>query len=107
MYNDRGIIKWAPFDALVNFSEVLDDLRFNRGKVEKPQLCDDAFEMMNQNIKDAILSNSSVMLTYFDVGYIKYISGRIKKIDLLDHSVILDYDLSINISNILNIEKDD
>lgn len=50
MYKDRGIIKWAPFDALVGFNDLIKEMLNNKNKIEKPILNEDRLEKMDRII---------------------------------------------------------
>ena len=38
MNKDRGIIKWLPFDSLVNSKSVVESILYEKRKVKKPIL---------------------------------------------------------------------
>ena len=39
--NDRGMVKWAPFNSVINGSEILKEIKFekNKGKQGKITYC--------------------------------------------------------------------
>lgn len=102
-YKDRGIIKWAPFDALVGFNQMINDLKYKMGKIEKPTLDEDQLMEMDYVIKEAIKFNKELQIEYYNDGYIKSIYGYIKKVNLYDQNLILGYDITIDLSSIVNI----
>lgn len=88
-YIDRGIIKWAAFDALNGYHSMLQEMQYRLGKKEKPILSDDDYETLNRNILSAIKNDSEVELKYYADGYIKTTYGKIKKLDYPNRLVIL------------------
>lgn len=98
-YHDRGIIKWAPFDALVGYHSIIKELKYRLGKRNKPVLSDDQFEELNRNLMIAFTQNLEIEIEFFNQGYTKYTYGKIKKIDWISKVVIL--------SNYERIQADD
>lgn len=104
MYKDRGIIKWAPFDALAGFDAVISKMIYDKNKIDKPELTEDRLYQMDIVIKDAIRKNMELEISYFTDGYIKTIYNKILKIDIYSKTIILDSNIKLNISDIMNLE---
>lgn len=104
VYQDRGIIKWAAFDALEGFNPMLKDMRHRLGKTEKPILSDDDFETMNRALQEAILTQAEVEITYFEAGYSKTTFGHIKKLDFNNRLIVLTTFERISAFDILRID---
>lgn len=103
MYKDRGIIKWAPFDALVGFNDLIKEMLNNKNKIEKPILNEDRLEKMDRIIKYAINKNLELEITYYETGFIKIIYDYIKKIDIYNRNVLLQSNFLIKIDDIINL----
>ena len=88
-YVDRGIIKWAPFDALVGFHGILQDLRHRMGRKDKPVLSDDQYDELNQTLNLAFHLNLEVEICYYNDGYTQHTLGKIKKIDWVKRMILL------------------
>ena len=88
-YVDRGILKWAPFDALTGYHPMLQEMRHRLGKQEKPVLSDDEYEILNRHIQEAMMYDEEVEIQFFERGYIKYSYGKIKKLDFVFKQVVL------------------
>ncbi len=88
-YSDRGIIKWAPFDALVGYHSILNQMRYRKGKNSQPILSDDQYQELNQKLHFAFQFNLEIDITYFHDGYTKTTFGKIKKLDFIHHQIIL------------------
>lgn len=104
MYKDRGIIKWAPFDALNGFSEAIALYKYNKGKREKPVLEYDQLEILDRTLKEAISDNKEIQVFYYQDGYIKSLFGYVKKVDEIFRLIILDNGFKLEISDVVNIE---
>lgn len=102
-YHDRGIIKWAAFDALSGFNPMLKEMKHRLNKSYKPILSEDDFENMNLLLQEAILDNLEVAITYFENGYSKITFGKVKKLDYVSKNITLTTQETINAIDILNI----
>lgn len=106
-YVDRGIIKWAPFDALVGFGGILSEMRYNMFKREKPILSDDQFDDLNRKINLAFHMQIEIQITYFSDGYTKTTCGYIKKIDSISRLILLAHYERIQADDIMDINLQD
>lgn len=107
MYKDRGIIKWAPFDALVGFHGKLADMLYNKYKKQKPEIQEDKLEEMDRTLKHAIELNHEIEVSYFVDGYTKITYGKVKKIDQINRILILDSYVKLNLDDILDLRDVD
>lgn len=88
-YVDRGIIKWAPFDALVGYGAMIRELKLRLGKRDKPILSDDQYDELNQKLQLAFHQNLDLSIAYYEDGYIRTTFGKVKKIDRISQMIIL------------------
>jgi len=88
-YVDRGIIKWAPFDALVGYHSMLNELKHRLGKKERPILSDDQLTTLDQTLLLAYHHQLEIEVSYYQAGYIKQTFGYIKKIDHITKIIVL------------------
>jgi hypothetical protein len=102
-YVDRGIIKWAPFDALVGYSQMIKELKFRLGKKDIPILSEDQLEELNGNLGVAYMSQSEITIHFYENGYIKETFGKIKKIDYINHLIVLTTLEKIKASSVVEI----
>jgi hypothetical protein len=78
---DRGMMKWAPYQSLVEQATSLAKMRRNKAKIAKPQMSNEAAAEINEILVD--YSEEPVEVKYWDDGYIYAESGTISKIDAL------------------------
>ncbi|MDY0276769.1 MAG: YolD-like family protein [Acholeplasma sp.] len=102
-YQDRGLMKWAPFDALVGHSELIAKRRYELNKKDKPELLEDALEEMNRNLFEAFNLNKAISISYFKDGYFYETYGNIKKIDHLKKTILLTTYETFNVSDIISL----
>lgn len=103
MYKDRGIIKWAPFDALVGFHDKIAVMLYNNNKIEKPVLTEDKLYELDLTIKEAIQFEKELQIDYFEDGYIKTFVCNILKVDTHENIVITKDNIYIKIEDILDL----
>jgi hypothetical protein len=100
---DRGIIKWAAFDALSGYHSMLKEMQHRLGKKAKPILSDDEYELLNRNLQVAMNNHKEVELQYYSDGYIKTTYGQIKKLDFINKTVILTTYEKISADDVVNL----
>jgi hypothetical protein len=103
VYIDRGIIKWAPFDALVGYHSILGQMRYRMGKSDQPILSDDQYQELNEKLQFAFQFNLEIDVTYFHDGYARTTFGKIKKLDFVHQQIILTSFERIHSNQILEI----
>lgn len=104
-YRDRGIMKWAPFDALISYQAVLKSMQYERGKQKKPELTDDHYEILNRHVQQAIMMKTPISITYFEDGYFKTIYGTIKRYDDIKKTLIFMEGYHIKINQIMDVNE--
>ncbi len=102
-YKDRGIIKWAPFDALISYQDVLKTMRYERDKQDKPMLSDDQYEMLNRMVTEAMLTHKEISVTYYEDGYFKTVYGTIKTYAQLNKTLLFHEGFCIEIDRITDV----
>ena len=103
-YHDRGILKWAPFDALTGQHTVIEEMIYNINKKEKAVLSDDEYEETDATLKEAFEKNKNVSIDYFKDGYTFTTFGFIKKIDSVKKAIKLDTEETILLEDIIQIK---
>ena len=85
--SDRGMMKWAPYKSLVEQSEFLEQMRYEKNKKGRPTISEDRAEEINR-----VLSNYKgeiVSITYYSDGYTYLLKTKIKRIDIENQQLIL------------------
>jgi len=101
---DRGMMKWAPYKSLVEQSEFLDKMRFDKSKKLKPTLSSDKAEEI-----DLILQNyhgQELKITYFHNGCRYQIKTIIKRVDIQNKCLILPQG-KLKLSDLIDIENNE
>lgn len=99
---DRGIIKWQPFNSVISSQKIMENLRKEKEKVEKPILSDEEIKEIEEKIIEAYYSQELVILKFYKDGYINSLRGKIKKIDQITKMIYFN-DTKIFFKQILSI----
>lgn len=79
---DRGYIKWAPFDSVISSKRVINDLMIQKRKISKPILSQDQIDYLNNKIFEAYTNHIKVnLLIYKNENIIKLI-GYVNNINV-------------------------
>ena len=88
--NDRGIIKWAPFDSVISSSRLKKEIANKKEKLTKPVLSDDQKLIIEDNILQAYHENIPIKITLFNNNQIYIISKKIIKIIYVYQKIIFE-----------------
>lgn len=88
--NDRGIIKWLPFDSCFSSKKTLCEIEAKKRRRTLPLLSEDQINDINQKIKQSYLLKLEILIVYFWDGNLYEINGIIDKIDLENKNIIIN-----------------
>ena len=101
--SDRGMKKWAPFSSLIEQATCLEEMKYQRNKIDKPILTDDQIEKINY-VLQSYQKGQRVKIKFYHDGYLYYIENEIKRIDLENKQLILTNG-KLRFENILDIDN--
>ena len=90
MNKDRGIIKWLPFDSLVNSKSVVESILYEKRKVKKPILSKEQMEEIEEKLIEAFYEQEKITLKIYECGYIESITSTISNIDITYKKIFLE-----------------
>ncbi|MBP5217289.1 MAG: YolD-like family protein [Bacilli bacterium] len=88
MNEDRGMMKWAPYQSLVEQATSLALMRRKKQKVERPLVASDQAEEINEILVH--YAKEEVAARYWEDGCLYDVSGIISKIDAVYHFLVLN-----------------
>ena len=103
VYRDRKMMKWMPFNALLEQGDHLQDLLNGRSKKEMPLLSEDQQSELNYKLEVAYLFKNEVLITYYRDGAIYKIEGIITRTDIYNKLIFID-EAFVSALQIINIE---
>lgn len=81
--SDRGMVKWMPYQSLVEQSSFLARMRYEKNKKPRPHISSDRAREINEIL--VTYEGEEVAACYYHDGYLYDLTGRISKIDALYH----------------------
>ena len=103
VYHDRKMMKWMPFNALLEQSDYLKELLYGKTRKAMPILSPDQEADLNYQLEIAYLFNSQIIVSYFKDGNILEIVGKIIRTDLYKKLIFIN-DTEISARRITSIE---
>lgn len=91
-YHDRKMMKWMPFNALLEQGDHLRELIDVRTQEEKPILSTDQLAELNYDLERAYITQVMVEVTYFKNNHKHKLKGKIHQIDIQNKMIVLDQD---------------
>ena len=79
---NRGYIKWAPFNSVVNYKVLLNELSSKRNRAIKPTLSEDQIELLNEKIFEAYTNHLKVDLYIYNNYNITKLIGYVNNINI-------------------------
>lgn len=101
--NDRGIVKWAPFNSVINGNHLLDEINYERNRISKPILSEEQIADLEENIITAYSERSIINLYFYKNGCINIINGQITKLDPVNKIITINNKTRIYFNNIIDI----
>ena len=81
--------KWAPFSSLIEQATCLEQMKYERNKIEKPILTPDQIEKIELALQN-YQKGQIIKINFFNNGYLYEIETSIKKIDVENRCLVLD-----------------
>ena len=100
--SDRGMKKWAPYSSLIEQATCLEEMKYQRNKIERPILSEDRKEKINY-ILQSYQKGQIVKIEFFNDGYLYFINTTIKRIDLENRKLILEHG-KLDFINLIDID---
>ena len=97
----RGMKKFLPFASLKEQALFLAEMQQQKKRVEKPTLSEDQYAEINRVLSE--YTGETVLIYYYNRGFIKTHQAKIKKIDTLYKRLVFT-DLTVSFTNLLHIE---
>lgn len=90
MNNDRGVIKWMPFNSIVEEQKLIEQLVKDKNKITKPNLSQEQIQKNEEKLIEAFYEKIRVTIEYFQAGYLLKTTSKILKIDTISQKIYLE-----------------
>ena len=85
----RGMIKWKPFNTLLNNKDINEIIK-TRNLVKKPIIAEDRIIEINNDLNEALNNNKTLKIKYFNEGELKTITGNIQNINTKEKYILIN-----------------
>lgn len=102
--SDRKMIKWQPFNSLMNSKQVVKEIIQDKGKIAMPILLDDQLSILEEKIILAYESGMKVNIKYYKNGYLYLINTNVKSIDKTNRKVFIKNNQYLYFNTIVDIK---
>ena len=103
--NDRGMIKWQPFDSVISSKSVIRKILTEKEKISSPTLSSDQLVQLQERLLSSYYNQEQIKISYFYNGKIFTIIGLIKVINHSKKLIIFDNNKSIHFEQLIKIEQ--
>ncbi len=103
-FNDRGIIKWQPFNSCFNCEEMMQDIEKAKNKQKYPILSEDQLSNLEHQIINAYNLKLTIKIFYYYDGNIKNENGQINYLNTHTKKLYLN-NIKIYFNQILKISE--
>lgn len=95
--------KWNPFNAVAPGGYMVNEVLKEKNKIEMPVLSDDQKMEIQEKIVDAYNNQEIIKIKYFRAGRLYITEGKIEKIDINAHKIVLNGGFTVFFSQIIEI----
>ena len=101
--SDRGMKKWAPYKSLVEHDPAINKLKKDKEKIEKPRISNEEAEEINEILQS--YGGETLLITVYKSGELVTFESALKKIDPIEHKLILPSRKTISFKDLVRIRR--
>lgn len=95
--------KWNPFNAVAPGGFMVNEVLREKNKIDMPVLSDDQKTAIQERILEVHNNQEIVKIKYFRGGRLYITEGKVEKIDINAHKIVLNGGFSVFFSQIVEI----
>ena len=95
--------KWNPFNAVAPGGFMVKEVMKEKNKIEMPILSDDQKMAIQERLFDAFNNQEIIKIKYFRAGKLYITEGKVEKIDVNTHKIVLNGGFAVFFSQIIEI----
>lgn len=103
MNNNRNIVKWQPFSAVIPGSYIVNKIINDKCKVKKPELSEEQIKEIEELVVISYSNQEPFHFHYFYNGKIIIKYGFVKEINSVLKKILLNDDTSLFFNQIVSI----
>ena len=103
--HDRGMIKWLPFNSIINGNLVVNQIEKEKSKINKPTLSEEQITTIENTLLESMINQIPLTFTIYKSGFIKEINATVINIDSIKEKIFLDNHTYLYFKEIINVFK--
>lgn len=103
--HDRKMLKWLPFNSIINSKYLIKSIESEKYKINKPILSDEQINNNEKLIIEAMNNKICLEFKIYEAGYIKKLTGTIIKISPESKKIYLNNNKYLYFSNIISVSE--
>ena len=100
--NDRGMIKWAPFSAVVPGTYLVREIELEKHRIKKPCLDEDKVTEIEKSILEAYNNHDNVKLKIYRDGRLYIKEGKILHLDGITKTITMSGNYKVFFGQIID-----
>ena len=102
--SDRGMKKFAPYASLIEQNDYLNNMKYEKGKRDKPHISNEIAEEINEILTN--YNGETLEFHYFYDGYVYKLKSKILRIDIYGRKLKLEQG-DLPFASLVNIKRTD
>jgi hypothetical protein len=103
VYKDRKMMKWMPFNALLEQGDYVSDLLLGKSRKQMPSLSSDQYDELNYQLEEAYALHLEITVTYYENFNHLETTGYITRTDNFNKLIFIN-DTPISAQTIISIK---
>lgn len=104
VYRDRKMMKWMPFNALLEQGDYISDLIHGRERKTMPTLSEDQYAELNYQLETAFCLQKEIKIIYYDNHKYKSSRGCITRTDIYNKLIFVN-ETAVPAQSIIEIQE--
>lgn len=101
--SDRKMIKWQPFDSVMNSRSVVNELSYQKEEINMPVLSEEQLYEIQNNLLIGFECNVCVTIKFVKNNHICSVKDKIFKIDVHKKRIILENHSILYFNSIIEV----
>lgn len=100
---NRGMVKWQPFNAVVNGNFMINQVLEEKNKIKMPILSDDQKLEIQEKLFEALNNKENIKIKFFKEGKVYLKEGIIEHINEFKRNLVMNDNFVVFFSQIIEI----
>lgn len=102
--HDRKMLKWLPFNSVINSKKLIKDIERQKSRITKPTLSEEQINNLESKILESYFNKIPIEFTLYQSGFLTKVSGTVIKIEKSKQEIILNNYKILHFCEIIQIK---